>query len=100
MKNKNTLNNFRKIQKYLPQDKFSDLKKKLLKVPDYKLEAFWNILAAGYDVNFAVMNYLNLYEYVCHNSVDYSSALKIVYSIYPGLNIGMHINEPEFFELN
>lgn len=46
------------------------------------------------------MNYLNLYEYVSHNSVDYSSALKIIYSIYPGLNIGIHINEPEFFELN
>lgn len=100
MKNKKTLNNFRKIQKYLPQDKFSYLKKELLKVPDNQLEAFGNIITAGYNVNFAVMNYLNLYEYVSHNSVDYSSALKIIYSIYPGLNIGIHINEPEFFELN
>lgn len=100
MKNKTTHNYFQKIQKYLKLDKSILFKDDFLQVPENQLEALWNLLCAGYPMDFAILNYINLYEYVQVNSFDYNIAIKNLYSVFPGLIAGIYIKKKKWFELN
>lgn len=100
MKDRTTFNYLRKIQNFLSADNYYKIENELFEIDENKLEAFWNLIIAGYSINFAILNYVNVYEYNLNNSTSYSSTLKNIYSVFPGLNAGISIIEPEWFELN
>lgn len=99
MKNKATLNFFGKIKSLVPTHKFEEIEKDLIVVPNEKLEAFWNIIIAGYPVDFASINYNQLYEYLKDKPIEYSHALT-TFTTYPGLKAGIYITKTKWFELN
>ena len=84
----------------MPSDQFQDIAEELFCASSEELEAFWSIMYAGYSVEFALSNYTHLYNYVKDKNIEYSEALKIVYSFYPGLDEGIFINHPQWYELN
>jgi hypothetical protein len=100
MRYNTTLNYFRKIQRHLTEEEFTTIEDVLFKVPENQLEAFWHLIGAGYPLNFAIMNYINIYEYVRDNSIDYKTALTIIHSVYTGLNIGTNSKKTKPFSLN
>lgn len=100
MSNTTKHNYFQKIQTSLRRGRSIDFEIELLNVPETQLEAFWHLMNAGYPTNFVVSNYINLYEFVRKNSLDYTTALKHLYSVYPGLYAGVSIKELKIFELN
>ena len=100
MINKIKPNYFRKILEHISTSKYMFLEYELFAIPENQLEAFWHIIVAGYPVQFAIINYINLYEHARNNSINYKTALKNIYSISTGLNIGIKIKNPEWFELN
>ena len=100
MRNKITVNYLSKIKTFLPEKKFTIVKDFLSIENNEHLEAFWNLISAGYPVGFALLNYIKLYEYVLHKKVSYWEALQTVYSIYPGLKAGIHVKKTEWYELN
>ena len=93
-----TMNFFRKIKSLVPVKKFEKIERDLL-VPNEKLEAFWNIIIAGYSVDFANSNYNQLYEYLKDKPIEYSYALT-TYAKYPGLKYGIYITKTKWYELN
>lgn len=100
MKNKTTENYYIKIQRFLTQSIFKAVENTLSDVPNKYLESFWNIIVAGYSVEFAAKNFVHLYDYVKHHDVDYNEGLKTMYSVYPGLNAGVYVKTLDWYELN
>jgi len=99
MKTITTLNYYGKIKSLLPHDQFQLIEKKINDESNSRLEAFWNILIAGYPIDFAYANYKKLYEYLKDKPIEYSEAL-ITFVIYPGLHSGIYIIKTKWFELN
>jgi hypothetical protein len=100
MKNKTTSDYLRKIEEILPSDKYNEIMKELIFARNEHLEAFWNIISAGYSFEFAQLNYINLYDYIKDKDIDYTDALRTVYTFYPGLNAGIYVKKPEWYEMN
>ena len=96
MGHKTTLNYLQKIRDVIPSEQFQDIAEELFCATSDELEAFWNIIYAGYSVEFALSNYAHLYNYVRDKNIEYSDALKIVYTFYPGLDAGIFIKHPEW----
>ncbi|HSO86348.1 MAG TPA: hypothetical protein VLQ91_07350 [Draconibacterium sp.] len=99
MKSTVTLNYYSKIKALLPAEKFKMIDKRIIAESNLRLEAFWNILIAGYSVDFSLANYIMLYEYVQDKPIEYSEAL-VTYANYPKLNSGIYIIKTKWFELN
>ncbi len=100
MGRKTTLGYLQKIRNVVSSDQFQDIAEELFSASGEELEAFWNIIYAGYSTDFALSNYTYLYNYVKDKNIEYSEALKIVYSFYPSLDAGIFIKQPEWYELN
>ena len=100
MGHKTTLGYLQKIRDVLSSDQFQDIAEELFSASGEELEAFWNIIYAGYSTDFALSNYTHLYNYVKDKQIEYSEALKIVYSFYSDLDEGIFIHHPEWYELN
>jgi hypothetical protein len=100
MKNKATINLLQKIRVNIPFYEFMLLEEKIKALPEKELGAFWYIYSSGYPTDFALLNCRNLCDYSAKNNISYKEALKIVYTIYPGVNAGIHIKHMEWFELN
>ena len=100
MKNRITLNYLQKIREYMPPILFQSVSKELIMATEKELEALWTIVAAGYPVRFALSNYKNLNQYVKGKDLSFTDALKIIYTLYPGLDAGIHVKNPVWFELN
>jgi len=99
MKKLATLDYYGKIKSILPSYKFQRIATKLNYESNYRLEAFWNIIVAGYSPDFALANYEKLYEYLQDKPIEYSEALT-TFVIYPGLHSGIYITKTKWFELN
>lgn len=100
MRRKSSLEYLLKVQEKITLDEFQLIEYGLLNIPDTHLEALWNLLEEGYPMNFAVQNYINLYELVRDNSLDYTTALNTLYSISLGVNESVVLKEILWFELN
>lgn len=100
MKNKMTINYFQKIREYMSPGLFQSFSKELYVATEKELEALWTIIAAGYPIGFALSNYKNLNEYIKGKNLKYTDALKIIYTLYPGLDAGIHVKRPAWFEFN
>ena len=99
MKKTATLDYYGKIKSLLPTEKFQKIENLLNYESNFRLEAFWNIIVAGYSVDFAMKNYQKLYEFLKDKPFNYSQAL-ITFVIYPGLQSGIYIKKTRWFELN
>jgi hypothetical protein len=99
MNSKTTLNYHNKIKCLLTDDKFKYVEQELVCESNERLEAFWHIVIAGYSIDFALVNYIKLYEYLRDKPIDYSEALT-TYATYPGLESGMYVTKTKWFELN
>jgi hypothetical protein len=99
MKKIATLDYYGKIKSILPSNKFQKIENRLSYESNYRLEAFWNIVIAGYSIDFAMANYEKLYEYLQDKPIDYFEALT-TFVIYPGLDSGIYITKTKWFELN
>ena len=100
MNNKETsINYYQRIQSLLPQEKFRGIRNRIAKDSNEQLEVLWNIIVAGYPVDFALSNYKQLHAYLNGKSVDYADALTS-YSVKPELYSGIDIPKTKWFELN
>lgn len=99
MKSKTTVNFYNKIKSLLDTDDFYQVEGDLLRASNESLEAFWTIIVAGYSVEFALVNYKKLFEYLKDKPIDYTEALT-TYSTYPELDSGMYVTKTKWFELN
>lgn len=99
MKKTATLDYSGKIKSILPTDKFQKIENLLNYESNYRLEAFWNIIVAGYSIDFAMKNYDKLYEYLKDKPLNYSQALT-TFVFYPELHSGIYIKKTRWFELN
>lgn len=99
MKTRTTLNYYAKIKSLLPPRKFLFVKYSLENSTNEQLEAFWHIIIAGYPIDFALDNYLNLHQFLKNNAMDYAEALD-TYVSYPGLENGMQLVKTRWYELN
>ncbi len=99
MENLTTINCYRRIKALIPSEKFRIIETRLAGETNTRLEAFLNIIIAGYTIDFALANYKKLYEYLKNKPIGYSEALR-TYSIYPGLESGIYITKTKWFELN
>lgn len=99
MKTITSLNYYGKIKSLLPHSIFQLIEKKINDENNSQLEAFWNIIIAGYPINFALENYKKLYEYLKDKPIEYSEALT-TFVTYPGLHSGIYVIKTKWFELN
>ena len=99
MNNKSSINYYDSLKSLLPPDKFKIIKNKIAKDSSERLEAFWSIIIAGYPVDFALLNYKQLYAYLLDKPIDYTEALT-TYSVYQGLGNGIYIAKTKWYELN
>ena len=99
MKCKTTLNYYEKIRLLVTPNRFNYIKHSIQHSTNEELEAFWNIVVAGYPIDFAVANFMKLYEYLKDKSMDYSEALD-TYLTYPGLGPGIYMAKTRWYELN
>jgi hypothetical protein len=99
MKSRTTLNYYAKIKSLLTPNKFKFVKHTIENSPNEHLEAFYNIIIAGYPIDFAIANYTKLHEYLKNNAMDYSEALD-TYISYPGLEPGIYLVKTKWYELN
>jgi hypothetical protein len=99
MRSRTTVCFYNKIKSLLTKDEFSTIEEEIMYASNESLEAFWNILIAGYSVNFAKINYRKLYEYLRNKPLEYSEALT-TYATYPGLDSGIYVTKTKWFELN
>ena len=99
MKSKTTVNFHDKIKALLSPDNFEYVESDLVYESNERLEAFWHIIVAGYSIDFALINYIKLYEYLKDKPVEYSEALT-TYATYPGLESGMYVTKTKWYELN
>jgi hypothetical protein len=99
MKSKTTVNFYNKIKSLLLTEELESIEKDLLKASNESLEAFWTIIVAGYSVEFALVNYSKLFEYLKDKPIEYAEALT-TYATYPELDSGIYITKTKWFELN
>jgi hypothetical protein len=99
MKNTETVNYYNKIKSLLPAKEFKKIDKELYFATNEQLEAFWNIIVAGFSVNFALLNFVKLHSYLQDKAMDYFEALKTFVN-YPGLKSGIILQKTRWFELN
>ena len=99
MKKTATLDYYGKIKSILPSHKFQKIENRLNYESNFRLEAFWHIVVAGYSIDFALANYEKLYEYLHDKPINYSEALT-TFAVYPGLHTGIYIIKTKWFELN
>lgn len=99
MKPGTTLNYYAKIKSLLSPCKFNFVKFSIENSTNEQLEAFWNIIIAGYPIDFALGNYTKLHEYLKNNAMDYAEALD-TYVSYPGLGPGIYLVKTKWYELN
>lgn len=99
MKNVTTYNYYDCIKAILPSHEFELVQDKLRNDSNEQLEAFWNIIVAGYPVDFTLANYKKLYAFLQDKPINYSEAL-VTYATYPGLPSGIYITKTQWFELN
>lgn len=99
MKQAETINYYNKISSILPPDEFEKIEFQLNHVPDEQLEAFWNIIVAGYSAEFALTHYVHLFNFLQDKAMDYYDAL-ITFVSYPGLVSGIFLKKTRWFELN
>ena len=99
MNNKISVNYYDSLKSLLSTEKFLEIKNKIAKDSNERLEALWNIIVAGYPLDFALSNYKQLYAYLQDKPIDYSEALT-TFSIYPGLENGIYITKTKWYELN
>ncbi len=88
-----------KIKSILSPENFQKIENQINEVSNLKLEAFWHIIVAGYSAEFAVKNYVKLYDFLQNKPISYTQAL-ITFVIYPGLKSGIYIKKTRWFELN
>lgn len=91
---------FRKVKEHIANEQFESFENELFKIPEIQLEALWNFLVAGYPVNFAISNYINLFEYSSGNSIEYSTALETFYSVSFGVTAGIYLDDLNWFNSN
>lgn len=91
---------FLKVKQQITIEKFKSIEKELFKIPESQLEALWNFLVAGYPINFAISNYINLFEYAAKNSVDYPTAIEIFHSVSFGVATGISFDDLNWFDSN
>lgn len=99
MNSRITINYYDSLKSLLPREKFNDIKHKISKDSNERLEALWSIVVAGYPLDFALSHYKQLYAYLQDKPMDYTEALT-TFSIYPGLNNGIYITKTKWYELN
>lgn len=99
MKKIETLDYYSKIKSILSPDKFQEIENLLKFENNSRLEAFWNIIVAGYSIDFAMRNYEKLYEFIKDKPLNYTEAL-ITYVIYRGLQSEIYLKKTKWFELN
>ena len=99
MNSKTTVNFKNKIRSLLSNNSWEYIEEDLYDESNERLEAFWHIVIAGYSVDFALVNYIKLYEYLKDKPVSYSEALT-TYATYPGLDSGMYVTKTKWYELN
>ena len=99
MKSKTTLNYQKKIKSLVTSEIWQNIEEEIACESNESLEAFWHIIIAGYSVDFALVNYIKLYEYLKDKPIDYTEALT-TYATYPGLESGMYVTKTKWFELN
>lgn len=99
MNNKTSINYYDSLKSLLPPEKFRKIENTIAKDSHEQLEAFWSIIVAGYPVDFALLNYKQLYTYLLDKLIDYTEALT-TYSIYPGLRSGIYVEKTKWYELN
>ncbi len=88
-----------KIKSVLSAENFQKIENQINDESNFKLEAFWHIIVAGYSVEFAAKNYIKLYDFLQNKPFSYTQAL-ITFVIYPGLKSGIYIKKTRWFELN
>lgn len=94
-----TLDYFCKIKSLLSSAELRDVENKLLWANNEQLEAFWNIIIAGYSIDFAFKNYRKLHDYLQDKPMDYKEAL-VTYVDYPALESGIFLTKTQWYELN
>jgi len=99
MKSIVALNYFNKIKALLKEDEFHEIETIISNEQNERLEVFWNIIVAGYSIEFALTNYILLYEYVKDKPIDYPESL-VTYITYPGLKTEIYIDKTKWYELN
>ncbi len=99
MKPVTTLDYYAKIKSLLCPLTFKFVQFSLEKSSNEQLEAFWNIIVAGYPVDFALDNFQKLHQFLKNNTMDYSEALD-TYVSYPGLEAGIQLVKTRWYELN
>jgi hypothetical protein len=99
MKKTETVNFYNKIKSLLPPKEFKRIDKELYYATNEQLEAFWNIIVAGFPVYFALMNFINLHDFLQDKAMDYFEALN-TFVCYPGLKSGIILQKTRWFELN
>lgn len=99
MKSTVTINYFSRIKSLISAENFRLIENRLSTEKNCRLESFWNIIIAGYPLDFALANYRKLFEYIKNNPIEYAEALK-TYVVYPGLQSGIYMVKTKWFELN
>ncbi|MEE4285655.1 MAG: hypothetical protein V2I31_05885 [Mariniphaga sp.] len=99
MKPRTTLDYYAKIKSLLTPNKFKFVKYTIENSANEQLEAFYNIIIAGYPIDFAIANYTKLHDYLKNNAMDYAEALD-TYISYPGLGPGILVTKTKWYELN
>jgi hypothetical protein len=94
-----TLNYYNKLKSILPEEEFITIEKLISNDSNEQLEAFWNLVVAGYSVEFALENYKMLYDFIKDKPIDYSESL-ITYVTYPKIDKGIFLEKTKWFELN
>lgn len=88
-----------KIKSVLSPESFHKIENQINEESNFKLEAFWHIIVAGYSAEFAAKNYEKLYNFLQDKPFSYTQAL-ITFVIYPGLKSGIYVKKTRWFELN
>ena len=99
MKNTETVNYYNKIKSLLSPKEFNRINEKLYYATNEQLEAFWNIIVAGFSVNFALLNFVKLHNFLQDKAMDYFEALN-TFVCYPELKSGIILQKTRWFELN
>jgi hypothetical protein len=99
MKKTETVNFYNKIKSLLSAKEFKRIDEELYYATNEQLEAFWNIIVAGFPVYFALMNFRNLHDFLQDKAMDYFEALN-TFVCYPGLKSGIILQKTRWYELN
>ena len=83
----------------MSDDIWHDVEGDLVYESNERLEAFWHLIIAGYSPDFALENYIKLYEYLKDKPIDYTEALT-TYATFPGLESGIYVTKTKWYELN